>query len=233
MLPGEDFRGGHEHGLLSVGHGQQHPVQGHDGLAAAHVALQEAVHGPRSAHVGPDFGNRLPLARGQLKGEEAEDAGIDQGRGRQRRGLPHLVLLMPPDGQCQSQQKKLLVGQSPPRAGQLFGVVGRVDLPDRALQRPQVVGLEIVVGKDFFEHAAEGGNRLGDDLPHLPLLQALGERIDRHDPRAPCTRGRRFFVVLAQPIDLGVRHLPDQACSLGLPANTTCCPILNFSSMKG
>ena len=62
MLPGEDFRGGHEHGLVSVGHGQQHRVQGHDRLAAAHVALQEAVHRPRPAHVGPDLGDRLPLA---------------------------------------------------------------------------------------------------------------------------------------------------------------------------
>ena len=42
MLPGEDFRGGHQHGLVAVGHRQQHGVDGHHGFAAAHVALQAA-----------------------------------------------------------------------------------------------------------------------------------------------------------------------------------------------
>ena len=42
VLPGEDFRGGHEHGLVAVGHRQQHGVDGHHRLAAAHVALQAA-----------------------------------------------------------------------------------------------------------------------------------------------------------------------------------------------
>ncbi len=46
MLPGEDFRGGHEHGLMPMGDGQKHGIEGHDRLAAADVALQEAVHGP-------------------------------------------------------------------------------------------------------------------------------------------------------------------------------------------
>ena len=147
---------------------------------------------------------------GQLEREEAADPRIDLGRGLQRRGLPQVVLLMPLDGQGQPQQEKLLVGQPPPCAGQLFGVVGGVDLLDRPLQRPEVVGLEILVGKDLFQQMAEGGDRLGDDLPHLPLLQALGERIDRQDPPL------RFFVLLAQPIDLGVRHLPDQALQLRL-----------------
>ncbi len=222
MLPGEDFRGGHEHGLISMGHGQQHRIEGHDRLAAAHVALQEAVHRQRPAHVGPDLGDRLPLALGQLEREEAADAGIDQGRGLQRRGLPQLVLLMPPDGQRQPQQEKLLVGQSPPRAGQLFGIVGGVDLLDRPVERPEIVGLQILVGKDLFQQLAKGGDRLGDDLPHLPLLQALGERIDRQDPPL------WFFVLLAQPIDLGMRHLPDQALQLGLAGEHHALPDLEL-----
>ena len=98
---------------------------------------------------------------------------------------------MPLDGQGQPQQEKLLVGQPPPRAGQLFGVVGGVDLLDRPLERPEVVGLQILVGKDLFQQMAEGGDRLADDLPHLPLLQALGERIDRQDPPLAVLRPRR------------------------------------------
>ena len=188
-----------------MGHGQQHRVEGHDGLAAGHVALQEAVHRPRLAHVGGDLGDRFALAFRQLEGKEAADAGVDQGRGLQRRGLPGIVLLPPADGQGQPQQEELLVGQPPPGGGQLLGVVRGMDLLDRSMQRPEVVGLEILVGENLLQQVAERGHGLGDDLPHLPLLQAFGERIDGQDPSF------RLLVLVAQPIDLGMRHLPDQA----------------------
>ena len=96
MLPGEDFRGGHQHRLVAVGHRQQHGIDGHHRLAAAHVALQQPVHRQRPGHVGGDLGNRLLLPGGQLEGEQPADAGVDLGRGLQRRRLPLLVLLLPP-----------------------------------------------------------------------------------------------------------------------------------------
>ena len=101
VLPGEDFGGGHQHGLVAVGHGQQHGVDGHHRLAAAHVALQQPVHRQRAGHVGGDLGDRLLLPGGQLEGKQPADAGVDLGRGLQRRGLPLVVLLLPLDGQRQ------------------------------------------------------------------------------------------------------------------------------------
>ena len=153
VLPGENFRGGHQHGLVSVGHRQQHGVDGHHGLAAAHVALQEPVHGQRAGHVGGDLGDRPLLARGQLEGEEAADAGVDLGRGLQGRGLPLVVLLLPLDGQRQLQNQQLLIHQPPPGAVQTLLVGGKMDLRQRLAERPEVVGLQIFVGKDFVEHA--------------------------------------------------------------------------------
>ena len=44
MLAGEDLGGRHHAGLVAVVHGQQHRHQRHEGLAAADVALQQAVH---------------------------------------------------------------------------------------------------------------------------------------------------------------------------------------------
>jgi hypothetical protein len=76
-----------------VGHRQQHGVDGHHGLAAADVALQQAVHGQRRGHVGGDLGDGLLLPGRQLEGEQAPDAGIDLGGGLQRRGLLLVVLL--------------------------------------------------------------------------------------------------------------------------------------------
>ena len=44
VLAGENFGRGHHAGLKAVVHGQQHRHQRHEGLAAAHVALQQSVH---------------------------------------------------------------------------------------------------------------------------------------------------------------------------------------------
>ena len=123
MLPGEDFRGGHQHRLVAVGDRQQHGVDGHHRLAAAHVALQQPVHRQRAGHVGGNLGDRLLLARGQLEGEQPADAGVDLGRGLQRRGLPLVVLLLPPHGQRQLQDEQ--APDRPAAAGRGPGSPGR------------------------------------------------------------------------------------------------------------
>ena len=80
MLPGQDFGRRHQRRLLAVGHGQQHRVDGDDRLAAADVALQQAVHGVRPGHVGRDLGDRLVLPGRQLERKQPADAGVDLGR---------------------------------------------------------------------------------------------------------------------------------------------------------
>ena len=44
MLVGEDFRGGHDAGLIAIVEREQHAHEGHEGLSASHVALQQPVH---------------------------------------------------------------------------------------------------------------------------------------------------------------------------------------------
>ena len=53
MLLGEDLRGRHDAGLVTVLHRHKRGDHGDDGLAASHVALHQPVHGtaPRSCHV--------------------------------------------------------------------------------------------------------------------------------------------------------------------------------------
>ena len=63
VLAGEDFGGRHEGGLLAVGDRDEHRVECDDRLAAADVALQQAVHGAVERHVGRDFGDGRFLAR--------------------------------------------------------------------------------------------------------------------------------------------------------------------------
>ena len=51
MLLGKDFGGRHERDLVSVFHGDDGGLEGHDGLARAHIALQQTPHGDRLRHV--------------------------------------------------------------------------------------------------------------------------------------------------------------------------------------
>ena len=92
MLPGQNLGRGHQRRLVAVGNRQQHGIHGHDRLAAAHVALQQPMHGMRPGHVGRDFGDRLLLPGRQLEGKQAENASVDLRGGFQRRSLPQIVL---------------------------------------------------------------------------------------------------------------------------------------------
>ena len=121
------------------------------------------------------------------------------------RGLPLVVLLPPLDGQRQLQHEQLLIDQPPPGAVEALLVVGEMDLRQRLLQRPEVVRLQILLGKDLVEHRHVLLDRAADDLPHLPLRQPFGQRIDGEQ------LGGRLVFFRVEHIDLGVRHLPDEA----------------------
>ena len=55
MLCGQDFSRCHEAGLETIVQGQEHHHKGNDGLAAAHVTLQQAVHLMARTQVLSDF----------------------------------------------------------------------------------------------------------------------------------------------------------------------------------
>ena len=128
MLPGEDFGRRHQGRLVAMRHGEQHGIHRHDGLAAADVPLQQAIHRVRPGHVAADLVDRLPLAGRQLKRKEPGDAGIDLGTDGQRRGGPLVLEAELADRQGQLQHQQLLVDEPPPRPLQAGMVAGLVNL---------------------------------------------------------------------------------------------------------
>ncbi len=69
MLLGEDG-GGHQDGnLFAIGDGFEGGAQGHLGLAVAHVAADQAIHGAGVLHVGLDFFDHAQLVFGLNIGE--------------------------------------------------------------------------------------------------------------------------------------------------------------------
>ncbi len=151
-----------------------------------------------------------PLPGGQLEGKEPAYPGVDPGRGLQRRGLPLLVLLLPLDRQRKLQNEQLLIDQPPPGLLQALLVGGKMDLRQRLPERPEPVGLQIAGGKDLLQHARVLVQRPADDLPHLPLQQPFGQRIDRQN------LGGRLVFLGVEDIDPRMVHLPDQPLVLRL-----------------
>lgn len=71
MLLGEQG-GGHQHRHLGlVFHRHKGGAHGHFGLAEAHIAAHQPVHGLAGLHVGNHRGNGGLLVRGFLKGKPA------------------------------------------------------------------------------------------------------------------------------------------------------------------
>ena len=121
MLPGEQLRRSHDRGLVAGrllrgcrldrgplagdclaggsswlhrrSHGGEHRVGRHGRLAAAHVALEQAVHRLRYRQVGRDLAADLPLGRCELEGKPGPDPGIEPGiDGDRRRSMGPLLL---------------------------------------------------------------------------------------------------------------------------------------------
>ena len=79
MLLGQDC-GGYQHGdLFAVHDGLEGGAEGHLGLAIAHIATDEAIHGTWELHVGLDFVKGAGLGFGLNVGEGRLQLGLPQG----------------------------------------------------------------------------------------------------------------------------------------------------------
>ena len=163
MLAGEDLGRRHQRRLISVSHGQQHRVDGHHRLAAADVAVQEAVHRGRAIHVGGDLANRLILPGGQLPGEQPANAGVDSRRCFEQRSIAAGQLPVPLHRQRELQNEQLLIDESPLGLQEPRGVVRKMNLAKRLFQRPDVLRREIRFGKNLVEQIGVAIDRRTND----------------------------------------------------------------------
>ena len=91
LLSQQGGRHQHRH-LLVVLHGEEGGAHGHFGLAEAHIAAHQAVHGQRLAHIAEDGVDRLRLIRRGFKWETVAEqlilfAVVFKGKTRLRRAL--------------------------------------------------------------------------------------------------------------------------------------------------
>ena len=203
VLGGQNFRGGHKgrlHPLLDDG-----PAQGggHGGFAAAHVPLDEPVHGGGARHVRHGFPNGPALGPRQLEGQQAAEAlGELLGDGVEVVGFPPAFYAQQP----QLQHQEFLKGQPEPGGGNLLLRLGEVDGLQGVAQGAQVVLLPQRVGQGVVELLGEHGQGVFHRRPNLPGGEPRRGRVHRLDGELLC---------LGQ--ELRGQHLPPQEGAGDLP----------------
>ena len=103
VLLGKYFGGRHDARLETVVEGEEAAKQSHDGLAAAHVALQQAVHLPPAPHVAADFADHAFLRLGEFKGQ----ASVVKLHEAFAHFLEDVALVVAPPARCRAQDIEL------------------------------------------------------------------------------------------------------------------------------
>ena len=88
VLRGQNFRGRHQCCLVAVLDGNQHGLQGHDGLSRPHVALQQPSHGFRGPHVCHNLAQRRLLRLGGVERQHLAQRRAYRFIGLKRNALP-------------------------------------------------------------------------------------------------------------------------------------------------
>ena len=186
VLDRQNFRGGHDTGLVTVVHRHHRREDGHQRLSATHVALQQAVHLAAAAHVITDFVQDAFLGIGERERNvavslvESRTYTFKYGSG----GTPHADVLLLEHRQLQEEEFFEL--EPFLRLGQRLDILRKMDVLQRESQRTEMPLEQQVFGQRFVDprkHFREqGGLQFGDDLVAQPAAaEFLGAVVDAQE----------------------------------------------------
>ena len=204
VLLRENLGRGEQRGLPAGVDDLEHGPHRDHGLARAHLALQQPVHGVVAGQVGGDFGADVALARGERErqpgvegaGQAARARGARRG-GQRGRGQAAL-------GQDGLEHQRLVPLQPDPGAF-LFGVIRG---PVHAAQGIGEPGQAVPLAQRRRQRVVELAQGVKDDLHALldvPGGHVLGGRV--HRDQFGGVLGRLGRVVGAEELELRVREL--------------------------
>ena len=220
MLFREDLRGRHDAGLVSVLHGKERRNKGHHGLAAPHVALDEAVHGTFRCHVLLDLVDDPLLGRGQRIGQALPERRFklpSGGKGYSFFLDGHALF---PECEAQFQGKELLEAQ-PAVCGarpavqdvDVLFLGGKVDLRQGVGCGHEGIFFDQMVGKGFRNRRNAGIDDAFHHCPEIAYRESRCSTIDGHGPAGMDQEAVQLAFV--HELIFGVVHLR-QAALVGI-----------------
>ena len=169
MLFGQQLGGGQQGPLVPRADGCPEGGGGHQGLAAAHVPLQQAVHGGLAGHIGQDLVHRPALGPGGGKGQAGpEGPRIGPAHGRPGGGAAPVFQAAHP----QLQHQQLLKDQPPPGLLHRLGGGGHMDVPHGLGLAGQAVFLQQGRGQGLAQQLG-----VGQQLGHAPADGRAGQPL--------------------------------------------------------
>ena len=215
MLFGQQLGGGQQGPLVPRADGCPEGGGGHQGLAAAHVPLQQAVHGGLAGHIGQDLVHRPALGPGGGKGQAGpEGPRIGPAHGRPGGGAAPVFQAAHP----QLQHQQLLKDQPPPGLLHRLGGGGHMDVPHGLGLAGQAVFLQQGRGQGLAQQLG-----VGQQLGHAPADgragQPLGLGVDG---------GQGGGLDLPGGAHLGVCHLAAEQPAGDLPLKIIFLPQFQF-----
>ena len=146
VLLGQGLGGRHQGGLGAVLHSAQHRVEGHHGLARAHLPHEQPLHRALASQVGVDLGHRAHLVAGQLEGKRPAPAVHHHATGGERACTAALAARAAAADERELQQQELLERQPAPCAGLVLLAIREVRAGERGGALGQASATRIAAG---------------------------------------------------------------------------------------
>ena len=181
MLGRQNLGGSQEGGLPTGTDDLGHGAQSNEGLAAAHVALQENLHGNSRVQGGSEVLADARLSGGELIGQSGVQVGaqgVGPGNGPGHGGACCPMPSAPLD-ESRLEDEGLLIAQLAARGPPLLGILRRVNPAIGGVGVDEIVRLAHMRGQRIgdvrrIELIEDSAHRLGD----APTRQGLGGRVD-------------------------------------------------------
>src|SRR5215813_8728360 len=214
VLLGQNLRRRHQGRLVAVLDRDDHRLNRDDRLAAAHVALQQAVHRLVAGHIIDNLFQRPLLRLGRME--------------RQYRtyGLAHAVgdlddlsfrladALAPAQAQRKREPEELLEDQSPVRGRTRQVVIvdrrivgGKMDFPQSVEARDQIAARDNLIGQRFGGVLFDPLEQMVKDRAQLTRAKIAELAVDGHATRRVDGRRLGIVVVIGQKFVLGIFDL--------------------------
>ena len=224
VLLGENLGRGHQRRLVAVLDGDDHGLDGDDRLAAADVALEQAVHRPVARQVVDDLLERALLRAGRREGEDRAHRLADAVGDLDDRALRLAHPLAAADAERDGEPEELLEDEPPVRrrARLVVGldrrVVGReVRLAQRLAARDERLARDHLAGEQFRDRrAVEGAEHVVQDRAQLARAEVAELAVDGDPPRRVDRRrlgvlllvGREDFVLRVFDLEVALVPVP-------------------------
>ena len=224
MLRRQNLRRRHQTALMTVLHRLRQGQHADNRLAAANVALQNAVHRLVAGHILRNLAPHLLLRLRQRKRQIFDNVVHQRSLRLMRNACTLILVLLAVIKQATLQKEQLLENKAVLRPAQRLPAFRKMNILQRLIARRQPALLNNGLRQAFRQLLRRQRQRLTHPLAQIILRQRSGQRINRHN-------ARRSALALSKRLDIHLRHALRRAARTHAPCNLQLLVNLELASL--